>query len=116
MAAPVLLLVALFTLYPVGRALYQSTRIESPIFPSRYVGLRELPRRARRSLLPGGRRELRSGSPWPSVPLLIVLGVLVALLLNEPFIGNTVAARRHAPALGPAGDGRRADLEVDLPR
>ena len=28
-----------FTLYPVGRALYQSTRIESPIFPSRFVGL-----------------------------------------------------------------------------
>ena len=39
MASPVLLLVAIFTLYPVGRALYQSTRIESPIFPSRFVGL-----------------------------------------------------------------------------
>ena len=35
----VILLVAVFTIYPVGRALYQSTRIESPIFPSRFVGL-----------------------------------------------------------------------------
>ena len=89
MAAPVLLLVALFTLYPVGRALYQSTRIESPIFPSRFVGLENY-----RDVLGGlyfrdaAATTLRFA--LASVPLLIVLGVLVALLLNESFIGNAV--------------------------
>jgi multiple sugar transport system permease protein len=89
MAAPVLLLVALFTLYPVGRALYQSTRIESPIFPSRFVGLENY-----RDVLGGLYfREAAGTTLWfalSSVPLLIVLGVLVALLLNESFIGNAV--------------------------
>ncbi len=89
MAAPVLLLVALFTLYPVGRALYQSTRIESPIFPSRFVGLENY-----RDVLGGLYfREAAGTTLWfalASVPLLIVLGILVALLLNESFIGNTV--------------------------
>ena len=88
MAAPALLLVALFTLYPVGRALYQSTRIESPIFPSRFVGLENY-----RDVL-GGLYFREAGTTlWfalASVPLLIVLGVLVALLLNESFIGNAV--------------------------
>jgi multiple sugar transport system permease protein len=89
MAAPVLLLVALFTLYPVGRALYQSTRIESPIFPSRFVGLENY-----RDVLGGLYfREAARTTLWfalASVPLLIVLGILVALLLNESFIGNAV--------------------------
>ena len=89
MAAPVLLLVALFTLYPFGRALYQSTRIESPIFPSRFVGLENY-----RDVLGGLYfREAAGTTLWfalASVPLLIVLGVLVALLLNESFIGNAV--------------------------
>jgi ABC-type sugar transport system permease subunit len=88
MAAPVLVLVAIFTLYPVGRALYQSTRIESPIFPSRFVGLQNY-----REVL-GGLffREAAAATLWftaVTVPLLIVLGVLVALLLNERFVGNT---------------------------
>jgi multiple sugar transport system permease protein len=89
MAAPVLLLVALFTLYPVGRALYQSTRIESPIFPSRFVGLKNY-------------QEVLGGiyfwdaartTVWfaaITVPLLIGLGILTALLLNESFVGNTL--------------------------
>jgi ABC-type sugar transport system permease subunit len=89
MAAPALLLVALFTLYPVGRAVYQSTRIESPIFPSRFVGLENY-----RDVLGGLYfREAAGTTLWfalASVPLLIVLGVLVALLLNESFIGNAV--------------------------
>ena len=89
MAAPALLLVALFTLYPVGRAVYQSTRIESPIFPSPFVGLENY-----RDVLGGLYfREAAETTLWfalASVPLLIVLGVLVALLLNESFIGNAV--------------------------
>ena len=89
MAAPVVLLVAVFTLYPVGRALYQSTRIESPIFPSRFVGLKNY-----QDVL-GGRyftdaalTTLRFAAV--TVPLLVVLGVLTALLLNESFVGNTL--------------------------
>jgi len=89
MAAPVLLLVALFTLYPFGRAIYESTRVSSPIFPPEYVGLENY-------------RDVISSRYFVSAakttllftaittPLLVVLGVLVALLLNERFIGNTV--------------------------
>lgn len=89
MAAPVILLVAIFTIYPVGRALYQSTRIESPIFPSRFVGLQNY-----RDVLGG---MFFAEAAWNTVrfaavvvPLLVVLGVLTALLLNESFVGNTL--------------------------
>ncbi len=89
MAAPVIVLVAIFTIYPVGRALYQSMRIESPIFPSRFVGLKNY-----QDVL-GGR--FFADAAWTTlrfaavtVPLLIVLGVLTALLLNESFVGNTL--------------------------
>ena len=89
MAAPVIVLIAIFTIYPVGRALYQSTRIESPIFPSRFVGLQNY-----RDVLGG---MFFADAAWTTVrfaavtvPLLIVLGVLTALLLNESFVGNTL--------------------------
>ena len=39
MVAPVALLIAVFFIYSTYRAVYQSTRIESPIFKPRYVGL-----------------------------------------------------------------------------
>jgi ABC-type sugar transport system permease subunit len=89
MAAPVLLLVAIFTLYPVGRAFYQSLRIESPIFPSRFVGLQNY-----RDVLGGiFFKDAALTTLWfaaVTVPLLVALGVLVALLLNEPFVGNAL--------------------------
>ena len=89
MAAPVLLLVALFTLYPVGRALYQSTRIESPIFPSRFVGLKNY-----QEVLVGiyfwDAAQTTAWFAAITVPLLIGLGILTALLLNESFVGNTL--------------------------
>jgi multiple sugar transport system permease protein len=89
MAAPVLILVAIFTIYPVGRALYQSTRIESPIFPSRFVGLKNY-----QDVL-GGLffKDAALTTLWfaaVTVPILVALGVLTALLLNEPFTGNAV--------------------------
>jgi ABC-type sugar transport system permease subunit len=87
MIAPVLILVALFTLYPVGRAIYQSMRIESPIFPSRFVGLKNY-----QDVLGGlffkEAAITTLGFAAVTVPILIVLGVLTALLLNEPFVGN----------------------------
>jgi ABC-type sugar transport system permease subunit len=89
MAAPVLLLVAIFTLYPVGRAFYQSLRIESPIFPSRFVGLQNY-----RDVLGGiFFKDAALTTLWfaaVTVPLLVARGVLVALLLNEPFFGNAL--------------------------
>jgi ABC-type sugar transport system permease subunit len=88
MVAPVVLLVAVFTLYPFGRAIYESTRIESPIFPPQYVGAENY-----RDVLESGyfatAAKTTLGFAAVTVPLLLVLGVLVALLLNESFVGNT---------------------------
>jgi len=88
MVAPVALLIAVFFIYSTYRAVYQSTRIESPIFKPRYVGLQNY-----RDIIDG--RFFRQAAEnslvfvFTVVPLLLVLGVLVALLLNEPFRGNT---------------------------
>ncbi len=89
MAAPVLLLVAIFTIYPVGRAIYQSLRIESPIFPARFVGLKNY------QDVIGGLffKEAAITTLWfaaITVPILVVIGVLTALLLNESFVGNAL--------------------------
>jgi ABC-type sugar transport system permease subunit len=88
MVAPTVLLIAVFTLYPFGRAIYESTRIESPIFPPQYVGLQNY-----RDVL-GSDYFVTAAKTTVmfaavTVPILLVLGVLVALLLNERFIGNT---------------------------
>jgi ABC-type sugar transport system permease subunit len=85
----VILIVAVFTLYPVGRALYQSMRIESPIFPSRFVGWQNY-REVLGGLFFKDAVLTTAGFALVTVPLLIVLGVLTALLLNEPFVGNAV--------------------------
>ena len=67
----------------------QSTRIESPIFQPRFVGLQNY-----RDVLGGPYFRDAAGTTLrfalATVPLLMVLGVLVALLLNESFIGNAV--------------------------
>ena len=88
MAAPLVLLVAVFTLYPFGRAIYESTRVTSPFFDPEFVGLANY-------------RDVITSDYFVDaalttlllavvvVPLMVVLGVLVALLLNEPFFGNT---------------------------
>jgi multiple sugar transport system permease protein len=89
MIAPALLLVAIFTLYPVGRALYQSTRIESPIFKPRFVGLQNYVDVLTSSYFADAAvNTLRFAAV--TVPLVVALGVLVALLLNESFVGNTL--------------------------
>lgn len=88
MVAPLVVLVALFTLYPFGRAIYESTRVTSPFFPSEFVGLANY-----RDVI-GSDYFLRSAVTTLAfgavvVPIMTVLGVLVALLLNEPFFGNS---------------------------
>src|SRR5215217_3333384 len=39
MALPVTVIVAAFTLYAFGQAIYESTQLSSPFFPARFVGL-----------------------------------------------------------------------------
>lgn len=88
MVAPVVLLVAVFTLYPFGRAIYESTRISSPIFAAEFVGLQNY-----RDVVTGSYfvEAMRTTAVFTvvTVPLLVGLAILVALLLNEPFVGNT---------------------------
>ncbi len=88
MILPALALIAVFTIWPFARAIRQSTRIESPIFPPQYVGLQNY-----RDVWNGFYfRDAAENSllfAAITVPTLLVLGVLVALLLNEPFLGNT---------------------------
>ena len=89
MVAPALLLVAIFTFYPVGRALYQSTRIESPIFKPRFVGVQNyLDVLTSSYFADAAVNTLRFAAV--TVPLVVALGVLTALLLNESFVGNTL--------------------------
>ena len=88
MTLPVVAIVAAFTVYAFGHAIYESTQLSSPFFPPRFVGL--------------GNYQSVIGSPYFSdavrvtvtfalfaVPLVVVLGLLIALLLNERFPGNT---------------------------
>lgn len=89
MVLPALLLVAAFTLYPFGYAAWESTRISSPLFPPEFVGLQNF-------------RDIFTSDYFVNaatttllfaavtVPLLVGFGLLVALLLNEPFHGNTL--------------------------
>ncbi|CAN5799152.1 sugar ABC transporter permease [soil metagenome] len=88
MVMPALVLVAIFTVWPVARAIYQSTRIESPIFPPQYVGFQNY-RDVWGSFYFRDAAENSLLFAMVTVPVLVVLGVMVALLLNEPFIGNT---------------------------
>jgi len=82
-----LLLVALFTVYPFGYALYASAHTISPILPKSFVGFTNY--------------QLVVTSPYfgfsllttakfalATVPVIVVLGVMVAALLNRPFWGN----------------------------
>lgn len=89
MVAPVLLLVAVFTLYPVGHAIRESMRLESPLFPSRFVGLDNY-RAVVQSVYFRDAAKTTFFFAAVTAPVTVVLGVLVALLLNERFLGNTV--------------------------
>jgi ABC-type sugar transport system permease subunit len=89
MTLPALLVVAIFTLYPFWYALNESVHLSSPILGRRFTGLENY-RAVLTSpyFLDAARTTLIFAAI--AVPLLVVLGVLVALLLNERFPGNTV--------------------------
>ena len=87
LVAPAVVLVAAFTIYPFASALYTSTQLSSPILEEKFVGLQNY-----RDVIISSYflDAVKTTSLFTAVavPVLIVLGVLVALLLNEPFFGN----------------------------
>ena len=89
MVAPALVLVALFTLYPFGQAIYESVRLTSPLFPPEFVGLQNFRDVLGSDYFLGATRTTLLFA-LATVPLLVGFGLLTALLLNEPFRGNTV--------------------------
>jgi len=89
MALPALLLIATFTIYPFWYALNESVHLSSPILGRQFVGLDNFRNVITSSyFLDAARTTLIFGVI--TVPVLVVLGVLVALLLNERFPGNTL--------------------------
>lgn len=89
MVLPALLLIAVFTLYPFGYAAWESTRISSPLFPPEFVGLQNFRDVLGSDYFVGATRTTLLFAAV-TVPLLVGVGLLVALLLNEPFRGNTL--------------------------
>lgn len=89
LVAPAVLVVAAFTLYPLGYALYTSTRISSPLLEGRFVGLENY-----RDVITSPYFLDAAGTTVAfvavTIPVLVALGVGVALLLAEPFFGNTL--------------------------
>jgi len=87
MIAPAVLLVAAFTLYPYIYALWSSIRVVSPLLPPAFAGLKNYKavitsiyflRAVRNTLI----------FTAASVPISVVLGLLVASLLNRRFFGD----------------------------
>src|SRR5215208_4780351 len=81
------LLVAAFTLYPFAQALYTSTQLSSPLVEAKFVGLQNYGDVITSSYFLNATRTTALFTAV-AVPVLVVLGVLVAVLLNEPFFGN----------------------------
>jgi ABC-type sugar transport system permease subunit len=89
MAAPSFLLILVLTLFSVGRAIYESTYSSSPIFPTEYVGFGNYRAVVDSPYFADAARNTLTFT-LVTVPIMVVLGVLVALLLNERFWGNTL--------------------------
>ncbi|MQA85847.1 MAG: ABC transporter permease subunit [Streptosporangiales bacterium] len=89
LVAPAVVIVAAFTLYPLGYAVYTSTRISSPLLEGRFVGFENY-----RNVVTSSYFLDAAGTTAAFVavtlPVLMALGVAVALLLTEPFFGNTL--------------------------
>jgi len=89
LAGGALAVVALFTLYPAGYALVGSLYTLSPILPTSFAGL------ANYALIfdsPYFGFALRTTSvlALATVPAVLLLGLLVAVMLNRPFRGATL--------------------------
>ncbi len=89
MALPVIAVVAAFTLYAFGQAIYESMQLSSPFFPARFVGLDNFRSVIGSSYFADAVRVTVTFAAL-AVPIVVVVSLLIALLLNERFIGNTV--------------------------
>lgn len=87
MIAPTLLIVALFTLYPYAYALWGSLRTLSPILPPKFVGLSNYTQVISSSYFIGAVKNTIIFS-LAAVPTIVVLGVAVATLVNQKFLGD----------------------------
>jgi ABC-type sugar transport system permease subunit len=89
MVLPVVALVAVFTIYAFAHAIYESTQLSSPFFPPRFVGLDNFRSVAGSSYFADAVRVTATFALF-AVPLVVIVSLLIALLLNERFAGNTV--------------------------
>ena len=88
---PALLLVLLFTLYPVADALYRSLHRVIVILPTApFVGLANYRRGGHRATASGRRSATRLPSPLSTAPLAVIAGFGVARLLLTPFRGRAL--------------------------
>lgn len=88
MAGGALLLIAAFTLYPFGYALYTSLHTISPILPKSFVGAANY-LNVLTSPYFGFALRTTALFALATVPAIVVLGLLVALLLDRRFVGNS---------------------------
>ena len=89
MIAPVVLLIAVFTLYPFAYAFYTSTQLSIPMLPPKFVGFDNYVE-VFTSPYFGDAVRVTITFAGLATPLLVVLSLLSSLLLNEPFRGNTL--------------------------
>ncbi|RMF90155.1 MAG: sugar ABC transporter permease [Nitrospinota bacterium] len=86
MILPTLLLVCVFTLYPYAYALWSSFRITSPLLPPAFAGWANYEAVLTSPYFVGAVRNTLIFTLL-SVPLVLIVGVAVASLLNEKFWG-----------------------------
>ena len=89
MTLPVVVVVAAFTIYAFGQAIYESMQLSSPFFPARFVGLDNFRSVVGSSYFADAVRVTTTFAAL-AVPIVVVVSLLIALLLNERFLGNTV--------------------------
>ncbi len=89
MITPTILLVSLFTFYPYIYALWSSFQTLSPIMPTKFVGLLNYRQVIITSYFVSTVKNTL-GFAVIAVPTIVVLGIVVASLLNRKFLGDIV--------------------------
>src|SRR5260370_10253169 len=87
MTGPVVLLVGAFTLYPFAQAVWTSLHIDSPILEPQFAGLDNYAELLTSAFFVDALRVTLEFSVV-AIPLVVVLAVLTASLLSQPFPGN----------------------------
>lgn len=89
MVLPIVVIMAIFTLYPYAYSLWTSVRQVSPLLPPKFVGFDNYVNVLTGSYFAGTVRNTLVFALF-SVPLTVAFGLAAALLLNQEFRGNTV--------------------------